>query len=372
MRNILCVFILLFACSASAADYYVTSSGAGDNSGDSWANAMAESDFETFIEGTPAAGDFIYIAGGTYTLDSTYSVGADGTQASPITVIGVDSGTTNEPPTTSDWATGDDRPLLAASSYSMDIGDDYWHFYNLRVTSTANPAFRVGYGGMVRNCKITKTGSGWALETNGSKTAFINNEVSNATGDAAIAVTNGDTCWMIGNYAHDSATCFYAGRDNTILVNNIADTCGSYGMRIIGYRAMLYGNTLYGANDADAVGIDSSTGGYAVIMNNIIQDWFVGAQWTTEQGTNFFDYNNWYSNGTDVSNATKGANAQAADAGFTDAANGDFSIGTNLQADGFPGAFPGGLSTGYVDIGAVQRQEPAGDGGGAVGYFSMD
>ena len=35
----------------------------------------------------------------------------------------------------------------------------------------------------------------------------------------------------------------------------------------------------------------------------------------------------------------------------------DFSIGTNLKAQGFPGAFPGGLTTGYTDIGAAQRQE---------------
>ena len=43
----------------------------------------------------------------------------------------------------------------------------------------------------------------------------------------------------------------------------------------------------------------------------------------------------------------------------------NFALGTNLQALGFPGAFPAGLSTGYLDIGAVQRQE-AGSGGGPL------
>ncbi|MDI6732310.1 MAG: right-handed parallel beta-helix repeat-containing protein [Planctomycetota bacterium] len=38
----------------------------------------------------------------------------------------------------------------------------------------------------------------------------------------------------------------------------------------------------------------------------------------------------------------------------------NFAIGTNLKAEGFPGAFQAALSTGYKDIGAVQRQEPAG------------
>jgi hypothetical protein len=46
----------------------------------------------------------------------------------------------------------------------------------------------------------------------------------------------------------------------------------------------------------------------------------------------------------------------------------NFAIGTNYKALGFPGVFAGALSTGYIDIGAVQRQEPAGGSGGAFGY----
>lgn len=62
---------------------------------------------------------------------------------------------------------------------------------------------------------------------------------------------------------------------------------------------------------------------------------------------------------------SQGDNNLAVDPQFTDAANGDFSIGTNLKAAGSPGAFPSGNSTGYLDIGAAQRQEPAGGGGQA-------
>lgn len=35
----------------------------------------------------------------------------------------------------------------------------------------------------------------------------------------------------------------------------------------------------------------------------------------------------------------------------------DFSVSTNLKATAYPGAFPGGYTTGYQDIGAVQRLE---------------
>lgn len=38
----------------------------------------------------------------------------------------------------------------------------------------------------------------------------------------------------------------------------------------------------------------------------------------------------------------------------------NFAVGVNMKAYGFPGAFPAGLTTGYMDIGAVQRVEPAG------------
>ena len=44
----------------------------------------------------------------------------------------------------------------------------------------------------------------------------------------------------------------------------------------------------------------------------------------------------------------------------------NFAIGTNLKGLGFPGAFQGGFSTGYMDIGAAQRQEPTGGGGGGT------
>jgi hypothetical protein len=61
---------------------------------------------------------------------------------------------------------------------------------------------------------------------------------------------------------------------------------------------------------------------------------------------------------------------------FMNAAAGDFSLnntagaGAAARAAGYPGVFPGGLTTGYLDIGAAQHQDPAGGGGagGPVGF----
>ena len=51
------------------------------------------------------------------------------------------------------------------------------------------------------------------------------------------------------------------------------------------------------------------------------------------------------------------------------ATDNDFTIGTNLKAKGFPGVFNGGHTTGYLDIGAVQRVEPSGTTNDVLGVL---
>ena len=48
----------------------------------------------------------------------------------------------------------------------------------------------------------------------------------------------------------------------------------------------------------------------------------------------------------------------------------DLSVGANMKAQGFPGAYPGSSTTSYLDIGAAQRQEPAGGGSGGSYTFA--
>lgn len=48
----------------------------------------------------------------------------------------------------------------------------------------------------------------------------------------------------------------------------------------------------------------------------------------------------------------------------------NFAIGTNLKAQGFPGLFNGSETTGYLDIGAVQRQETSGSSGGSCTFVN--
>lgn len=80
----------------------------------------------------------------------------------------------------------------------------------------------------------------------------------------------------------------------------------------------------------------------------------------------FIDYNFFYNNTADHALLSAGANSgTGTDPGYVDPSNGDHRIGTALKALGFPGQFLNATgSIGYMDPGAVQREEPSGSGGG--------
>lgn len=77
----------------------------------------------------------------------------------------------------------------------------------------------------------------------------------------------------------------------------------------------------------------------------------------------YIDYNNVFLDGGAgglYGNISAGAHDTNLDPQFTNAGAYDFSVGTNLKGKGYPGGFTGGTSTGYMDSGAVQRQEAGG------------
>ena len=125
--------------------YHVTPTGAGAKTGLSWAAAMDEAAFEAFVEGGGvAAGNVIFVAGGTYTLDSTIAPTVNGTAVSPICVIGVKAGTTNVGAAVvySDWSRASaDRPYFDLGAWLFGAaGLDMWQFRNLFIEGSANLA----------------------------------------------------------------------------------------------------------------------------------------------------------------------------------------------------------------------------------------
>jgi len=306
----------------AATDMYVTPAGAGTKDGTTWANAMGLGEWETDLETNAEAGDRYFVAGGTYTLTQDISTALDGTSALPIQIIGVKSGTTNEPPVHSDHADGAARPLIAATSWAFTF-DDYWIFQNLRLTITSIFGLYLGTYCIVQNCDINQSGAAtrYAIyDTSDSK--IIGCELQAVNGRA---IRTASTI-IIASYLHDSVAGVYAGADITLLVNSIIDTCtkgidGNTRNRVIGV-----GNTIY---NCSSMGISGTTGKNACFINNILDACAVGVDWTTVSKSNWFDYNCW-NNTDDVadSDIVQGDHKVTGDPGMADPGNGDFTVTT--------------------------------------------
>jgi hypothetical protein len=241
-----------------------------------------------------------------------------GTVAAAISIIGVDSGTTAEPPTTADWSTGTDRPLFAMGAYYLRTGS-YWVIKNIRATTTSFNGFYLNRG-VLYNCKsenTSATADRYAFQA-GSESEVIACEGASTNG-RAIELSTSTTA--ICCYAHDSTgRGFGCSNNGVVLTSCIADTCG-VGFEVATRQFCAAVNcTIYNCT----TGISGTTG-WVVFLNNIIDACTTGASWTSNLAINWFDYNCW-DNTTDVSNVTKGPNAQTGDPGLNDPANGDFSI----------------------------------------------
>jgi len=131
----------------------------------------------------------------------------------------------------------------------------------------------------------------------------------------------------------------------------------------------------------DGICLDGGNAGLATCIHNCIlaENGGYGINSTSTNYTDCpSDHNAFYSNTSGLrNNWTAGAADVTLSADpFTDGASGDFSLnataggGADCRAAGFPGEFPGGLTTGYLDIGAVQHQD-AGGGGGMLRALSL-
>ena len=303
-----------------------------------------------------APGNKLYIEKGTYTIGGSISVVNDGTTALPINIVGRDGSDTVAPD-------GANRPTLAFAANTADFAGNYYNFYNLDITTTTVAGLSTSVGAILSNTKVfnsSATANRTAI-TLGSSSKTMSCEAISTNG-VGIAV-GGEDGLITGSYIHD---CGQTGlslgtSDDAKITFNIVDTCAT-AISIGGsaFSFFIQNNTLYngttGINNAGTVGLNGS------VLNNTISGFTTGANSTTNWPSDLWDYNNFFNCTTPRINVNAGPNDTALDPGFTDAANGNFTIGANLKAKGFPGAFPGGLTTGYLDIGAVQRVEPTGGG----------
>lgn len=305
-----------------------------------------------------------------------------------------------------------DSPLpQAASIWTFRIaGDSTSGFAKVRGKTGVRPVFNttntsncVSFNSLaycwLENVEVDQDGaSGAGVSMNGANGVCVNVKVSDAGGAGfSVGSSAGTKLWACEatGCGADGFTiassivvfgCISRGNvgdgfeitstNGYFLVNNIAYDNGGSGFNISSTIAAagtsifaLFGNVSYSNDTHGLVVADQDSP--VVLFNNIFSNngttsgeynvlWSAGA--AERQG--FHGYNIFHQGGAadNLSGITANSTELTTDPVFTNAAAGDFSIGSSspAKAAGYPGAFLGALSTGYMDIGAVQRQESTG------------
>lgn len=282
------------------------------------------------------------------------------------------------------------RPVVTQNNTSSLISNsqNHWWYENFETAQTgASGSTIASIGPYTWLYNMKSSDAGQSVATLGGYSRVLASEFTGSGSPAAVLFSNQLGCYLHGNYIHDNASDglgFTGGQNGTfaVLSKNIFDTNAGRGMLFSGAfpsgsnTIWLDGNTVYGngdsgleVTDADAVVVNinnifSENGNAAGEYN--IEHIAAAAELLGFHGWNVF-YHSGGGGGANLSNLT--VNAQVAssefttDPLFTNAAGGDFSIGSTspAKATGFPGQFLGG-SLGYLDVGAVQRQEAGGGG----------
>ena len=335
----------------------------------SLAAANDDAVFETMV-----AGNTMHIKSGTYTIGGAVSVATDGTTAASVEIIGYNA-TRNDNPATAD------RPVLAFGANTSTFNGDYYNFSYITFTVTNSGGVITGLGSVVRKCKSTNssgTANRLAFSLNGG--IVLDSEIISTLGTGVnINAVSNTTPKIVGCYIHDSTIGIsFDSFDVGVAAFNIIETIVTTGINI-GTGSddhLIMNNTIYGAatpaGSSTGILLAATTGLYSLIMNNIITGFVTGISSAAVSTSNVYINNNLFNNTTNYTNVSAGAGSLTLDPAFVDAPNGNFAVGANMKAVALPGAFPGGLSTGYLDIGAVQRQEPAGGGSIEVSINSVN
>lgn len=231
----------------------------------------------------------------------------------------------------------------------------------------------------VTNCKFVNTGG-----TTASTLPAIQN-LNNPTYTGLIA-GNFISSWRgVGIKSNTSSA--------NIVNNIITNTKGTTSNAMIvcatpaqGFGQQIMGNTLFGGS-GDGIYLTNSADFLQItILNNIVMSctgyWLnvvTGNATLNERSRPLIDYNCYNGNGNSnaAANLNAGAHDVTGDPLFTSAAGLDFTLGSSspCKGTGWPGvAWPGAATTtqtqGYIDMGAIQRQESA--GGGTNVFCVMD
>lgn len=316
---------------------------------------------------------FVKYSASAYTLNAT-TIAQAGTAASPIILSGYST-------VRSLLNTDSDRPTLNNGGTGTTFATN-WAVRNLIFTGSANTAVIGNNINSFRRVKVSNTSSGAtkvALSLAGAGTV-INSELTSAgSGESYGVQSSGTGAVIYGNYIYSSSPgvsgCVNLGVGvNTVAYNILSGCSKAVNITATYDYQRIVNNTMFGAETPAGTAISGADSEQDFIVGNLIYGFTTGVTYTAEAKTNFFAYNNYYNNTANYSNVTPGVGDTFLDPALTctaaancgTIASADFKPGVFMKAGAFPGAFPGSATTGYLDKGAVQRQEGAGGGGAWV------
>ena len=290
------------------------------------------------------------------------------------------------------------RPTIALSTNTGLTGLKFttygWEIRNFIVDcASLGTSTGIDIGGgltQLSNCKVSNFTLRGIQGAAAGQNIIFENEVTGGTSAASAAINStGSGSVIAENYVHDNA-CPGVIAGGATVIHNLCDTntgASSDGIRITGGESggAILNNSVYNSGRDGIRASNNVLFAVSLVWNNILST--NGAYGLTAITTNgigampSFDGNAFFSNtsgtrfaGDDTGsvNAINGVSPYSnvrdviltADP-FTNAAAGDFSLNTTTgggaacRAAGFPGLFPGGLTTGSLDIGAAQHADPA-------------
>jgi hypothetical protein len=230
--------------------------------------------------------------------------------------------------------------------------DDFCFVINCRFDNSSGTLLDFDNDGMAENCYFTN-GTGIAVSMNGSylKNSVIENDAVNKF-SYGIQLNGG------------------------VIEQNIIKVDGATS----GIRALFSGSGYISQN---TIWSDSGTGTGVEVSGSATEVGSIGgticAGFSSAGGRGLFiasgcevaNYtaNAFYDNETDKSiigsiRYDRGGDVLLTADPFTDPSNGNFEVDTTLKALGFPSSYPGISTNQFIDIGAAQREEPTGGGGG--------
>jgi hypothetical protein len=238
--------------------------------------------------------------------------------------------------------------------------DNNCSFINCEIDNSTNHAIDGDVDCVVANCHIHNIGGNGLI--GGRLSLFYNNVLENGTNDF-------DTAIILG-----------AGGAGSMALNNIVSIDGaSNGIEADLDSAIVMGNTVY-SNGGTGSGIIFPTAcQMGQCLNNYVEGFSgsggIGFEFQSGSYVIAYQSNRFYNNATNESKSgdiiQDSDNSAVGSSALSAPGSGDFSAGTDLKAAAYPSTFKGISTDQFTDIGAAQREEPAGGGGGLLTHPAM-